>query len=193
MKESSTPIGRQEREARWADLMRAAQGGNGAAYSRLLLELLPMLRGWVSKKWRSQQDVEDIVQDILMSLHSVRHTYDPARPFMPWLMTIAARRIADAARRLSSRAANETTVEIMPETFSMDDTKSAQDTSDDQEAIRMALGSLPEGQREAIELMKLQGLSLQEASERTGKSVAALKVTVHRAIKAMREALEKKT
>lgn len=173
--------------------MRAAQDGDNAAYSRLLSELLPVLRGSVRRRWRSQQDVEDIVQDILMSLHSVRHTYDPARPFLPWLMTIAARRIADAARRLSSRAANETLVEVMPETFSGDDTKSAQDTSDDREAIRMALASLPEGQRQAIELMKLQGLSLQEASERTGKSVAALKVTVHRAIKAMREALERKT
>lgn len=173
--------------------MRAAQEGDNGAYSRLLSEILPLLRGYVRKKWRSPQDVEDIVQDILMSLHTVRHTYDPGRPFMPWLMTISSRRIADTARRLSSRAANETTVETMPETFSGDDTKSAQDTSDDQEAIRMALSTLPEGQRQAIELMKLQGLSLQEASDRTGKSVASLKVTVHRAVKAMRQALERKT
>jgi RNA polymerase sigma-70 factor (ECF subfamily) len=173
--------------------MHLAQGGDNAAYSKLLSELLPVLRGTVRRRWRSPQDIEDIVQDILMSVHSVRHTFDPGRPFMPWLMTITARRIADAARRLSSRAANETTVETMPETFSGDDTKSAQDTSDDQETIRMAMALLPEGQREAIELMKLQGLSLQEAAERTGKSVPALKVTVHRAIKAMRAALERKT
>lgn len=191
-----TPVrsdGREAREAQWRALMRAAQDGDNGAYSRLLAEMLPLLRGYVGRKWRSPQDVEDIVQDILMSLHSVRHTYDPGRPFIPWLMTISSRRIADAARRLSSRASHETTVETMPETFSGDDTKSAQDTSDDQEALQLALSSLPEGQRRAIELMKLQGLSLQEASDRTGKSVASLKVTVHRAVRAMRGTLERKT
>lgn len=173
--------------------MRLAQAGDTAAYSRFLSEILPVLRGTVYRRWRSPQDVEDIVQDILMSVHSVRHTFDPSRPIMPWLMTITARRIADAARRSSSRVANETTVETMPETFSGADTKSTQDTSDDQEAIQIALASLSDGQREAIQLMKLQGLSVQEAAERTGKSVPALKVTVHRAIKAMRASLQRKT
>jgi len=177
------------REAQWRALMRAAQDGDNAAYSRLLSELLPMLRGVVRKKWRNQQDVEDIVQDILLSLHSVRHTYDPSRPFLPWIMTISARRIADAARRIYSRAANETTVDVLPETFSGEETKSFEQVSDDQDSIRAALTNLPAGQRQAIELMKLQGLSLQEASEKTGKSVASLKVTVHRAVKAMREVL----
>lgn len=179
------------RDQRWGAMMRAAQDGDHGSYSLLLTELLPVLRGAVAKRWRNRQDVEDIVQDILLSLHSVRHTYDPARPFLPWLMTITMRRIADAARRLASRSANETTVEIMPETFSGDETKSSQDTSDDQEAIRAALLALPPGQRQAVELMKVQGLSLREASGRTGKSVASLKVTVHRALKAMRQSLDK--
>lgn len=181
------------REARWQGLMRAAQDGDNAAYSRLLSELLPILRTFVRYRWRNYDSAEDIVQDILMSLHSVRHTYDPGRPFMPWLVTISSRRIADAARRSTSRAAYETTVETMPETFAGDDAKTEQDTSDDQEAIRIALSGLPEGQRQAIELMKIQGLSLLEASAQTGKSVTTLKVTVHRAVKAMREALERKT
>lgn len=179
------------RDQRWGAMMRAAQDGDNASYSALLTELLPILRGTVAKRWRNRQDVEDIVQDILLSLHSVRHTYDPARPFMPWLMTIALRRVADAARRLAARSANETTVEIMPETFAGDETKSSQETSDDQEALRAALLALPAGQRQAVELMKVQGLSLREASGRTGKSVASLKVTVHRALKAMKQSLDK--
>lgn len=183
---------RKAREERWRALMRAAQDGDTTAYSRLLSEILPLLRGFVRRKWRRQQDVEDIVQDILLSLHSVRQTYDPGRPFMPWLMTIAIRRIADAARRVTSRSANETTVDVMPETFDGQDTKNAQEASDDQEAIRLAMAQLPDGQREAIELTKLQGLSLQEASSRTGKSIASLKVSVHRAVKAMRQVLERK-
>lgn len=179
------------RDQRWGAMMRAAQDGDNASYSALLTELLPVLRGTVAKRWRNRQDVEDIVQDILLSLHSVRHTYDPDRPFMPWLMTIALRRIADAARRLAARSANETTVEIMPETFAGDETKSSQETSDDQDTLRAALLALPAGQRQAVELMKVQGLSLREASVRTGKSIASLKVTVHRALKAMKQSLDK--
>jgi RNA polymerase sigma-70 factor (ECF subfamily) len=181
------------REENWRTMMRAAQDGDSAAYARLLAELLPELRRVVRYRWRTHQDADDIVQDILLSVHSVRHTYDPARPFMPWLMTIAARRIADAARRNAARGVNETTVDIMPETFDGADTKNEQDRSDDQEAIRRAMADLPAGQRQAIELLKVQGLSLQEASAVAGKSVTALKVTVHRAVKAMRETLNRKT
>ena len=178
------------RDTNWRALMRAAQDGDGAAYSRLLSEILPLLRRVAARKWPGEAD--GIVQEILLSVHAVRHTYDPARPFMPWLMTIASRRIADAARRSYARAANETTVEVMPETFDGDETKNEQDRSDDQDAIRHAMAALPEGQRQAVELLKLKGLSLEEASAATGKSVTALKVTVHRALKAMRQALEGK-
>ena len=181
------------REQRWQALMRAAQDGDGAAYARLLSEILPMLRRAVAYKWPRAPDVEDVVQEILLSVHTVRHTYDPARPFMPWLMTIAARRTIDALRRGTRRNANETTVDVMPETFSGDRPKIEQETSDDQDAIRRAMAQLPDGQRRAVELTKLRGLSLQEASAVTGKSVASLKVSVHRAVKAMRELLERKS
>jgi len=170
--------------------MRAAQDGNSFAYGRLLEEITPMLRGMVRRKWRNPGDIEDIVQDILLSIHLVRHTYDSARPIGPWIATIASRRIADAARKASSRSANETTVATMPETFLLDEPKTEQDASDDRAEVRRALAALSPPQREAIELLKLQGLSLEEASTMTGKSVTALKVTVHRAMKAMRRILE---
>jgi RNA polymerase sigma-70 factor (ECF subfamily) len=182
-----------EREERWRQLMRAAQDGDNAAYAALLSEILPVLRRFVAYRWPSAPDVEDIVQEVLLSVHTVRHTYDPARPFMPWLMTIAMRRTIDAARRRTARNANETTVDAMPETFSGDDTKNEQETSDDQEAIRRALAQLPDGQRQAVELMKVRGLSLLEASAVTGKSVASLKVSVHRGLKTMREVLKRET
>lgn len=178
------------REAQWCELMRAAQDGNSTAYARLLADILPVVRAMVRRRWRNANDIEDIVQDILLSIHVVRHTYDPSRPFGPWLSTIAARRIADAARRASSRSANETTVEIMPETSSQDETKSDHYNVADQGEIERALAGLSAPQRQAIELMKLQGLSLEEASAVTGKSVSALKVTVHRAMKVMRRILE---
>lgn len=193
MTTSGSNDARLARERRWQMLMRAAQDGDGAAYARLLSEILPMLRRVVAHKWPGAPDAEDVVQEVLLSVHTVRHTYDPTRPFMPWLMTIATRRTIDAARRRTARSANETTVDVMPETFSRDQTKTEQETSDDQGAIRRAMAQLPDGQREALELMKVQGLSLQEASDATGKSVASLKVSVHRAMKSMREMLKRES
>ncbi|NJO22693.1 MAG: RNA polymerase sigma factor [Sphingomonadales bacterium] len=173
--------------------MRAAQDGDQAAYGALLAEMLPMLRMFVRRKWGSPQDVDDIVQDVLLSLHTVRHTYDPSRPFLPWLLTIAYRRIADAARHSSSRLSHETTVDVMPETFAGDEPKSEQERKDDKTAVQQSLAGLTSGQRQAIELMKIHGLSLKEASAVTGKSVASLKVSVHRAVKALQRSIAKKT
>jgi len=181
------------REQRWRRQMQAAQDGDKAAYQALLADIMPLLGRIVQRTWRSPQDVEDIVQDVLLSVHAVRHTYDSRRPFVPWLLTIARRRIADAARRSSSRAVHETTVDVMPETFLGDETKNEQEGSDDQTAIRDALVGLTGGQREAVELLKLQGLSLNEASAITGKSVAALKINVHRGLKALRRKMTTKT
>jgi RNA polymerase sigma-70 factor (ECF subfamily) len=77
--------------------MQAAQDGDKAAYETLLTDIVPLLRAVVQRTWRNAHDVDDIVQDVLLSLHAVRDTYDPARPLVPWLLTIARRRIADAA------------------------------------------------------------------------------------------------
>jgi RNA polymerase sigma-70 factor (ECF subfamily) len=181
------------REERWRLQMQAAQGGDKAAYAALLRDVLPVLRAMVRRSCRDPQDVDDIVQEVLLSLHAVRHTYDPARPFVPWLLTIARRRAADAARRSSSRATYETPAGVLPETFSGPGTKIEQDSSDDRTAIADALAELAPGQREAVEVLKVRGLSLKEASELTGKSVSALKTNVHRALRALRRAMTTKT
>lgn len=182
-----------DRETRWRALMASAQDGDRVAYAELLSQLLPVLRRFVLRKCSNADDAEDVVQEILVSVHTVRQTYDRGLPFTPWLMTIAARRAVDAARKRYARRANETTVDIFPETFSRDDAKCEQERSDDQETLRRAMGALSESQREAIELIKIQGLSMDEAATATGKSVGSLKVSVHRAIKAMRQALERKS
>jgi RNA polymerase sigma factor (sigma-70 family) len=179
-----------DREMRWRALMASSQDGDHAAYAELLSELFPVLRRFVTRRWPNAHDTEDVVQEILVSIHTVRQTYDRQRPFTPWLMTIAARRVADAARSRYARA-TETTVDVLPETFHDDGAKSEQEASDDREALSRAMATLPAGQRQAIELIKLQGLSLDEAAQVTGKSVGSLKVGVHRAIKAMRQALER--
>ncbi len=182
-----------DREKNWRDLMVLAQDGDNIAYARLLYEMLPLLRRYVGNKWRNPHDVEDIVQDILLSIHSVRHTFDPDRHFMPWLMTIAARRVADMARRNAFRFANETTIETISETAGIISGKHEQDISDERQQLLSALNELSPVQREAVKLIKIEGLSLQEASTVTGHSITSLKVTVHRALKAMRNSLERKS
>ena len=176
---------------RLANLMRSAQDGDGAAYLRLLTEVTPLLRRTIQQRRSFLQpaDIEDLVQDILVSLHTVRATYDPERPFLPWLMAIARNRLADAARLHVRRAANEVSVADYPETFSAEQTNKYDDVFGDPEALRKAIGLLPPGQRHAIELLKLREMSLKEASAASGMSVAALKVAVHRGMMTLRKVL----
>jgi RNA polymerase sigma factor (sigma-70 family) len=173
-------------------LMCAAQGGDAAAYERLLRLLASALRRTVAQRRRFLQsaDVEDIVQDILLSVHSVRASYDPARPFMPWLMAIVHNRMADAARRHVRRAANETAGGELTETFVADETKDTEERLAEAGELARALGALPAGQRRALEMLKIRELSLREAAEVSGSSVAALKVAVHRAMLSLRKAVK---
>jgi RNA polymerase sigma-70 factor (ECF subfamily) len=133
--------------------------------------------------------VEDLVQDVLLSLHTVRATYDPQRPFMPWLLAILRNRLVDAARRYGKTAHHEVPVEDVDVTFRPTATNPDQDTFGDVDALQRAIRSLPRGQQQAVELLKLQELSLKEAAAVSGQSVGALKVATHRAIGALRRAL----
>ena len=174
-----------------ADLMRSAQDGDHSAYVQLLEDVTPLLRQTVRRYRHFLQpaDVEDLVQDILVSLHAVRATFDPGRPFLPWLLAIARNRMADGARRYLRRSANEVAVEQLPVTFAEDDANVSGDAYGDPEALRQAMQRLPRGQREAIEMLKLREMSLREAVGATGLSIAALKVAVHRGMNALRKAL----
>ncbi len=184
-------VERQRRERRWRELMSAGQAGDQIAYAQLLREMLPLLRHVAARNWLDGEEIEDVVQDILISLHSVRHTYDPSRAFMPWLMTIARRRVADAARKRASRHAHETTVNVMPETFAGATTNVEQHSVEVADELLHAISLLPQAQQEAVNLVKVRGLSLKEASDQTGRSVTALKVSVHRALKSMRKILDR--
>jgi RNA polymerase sigma-70 factor (ECF subfamily) len=173
-----------------ATLMRRAQDGDKAAYASLLRAVAPIVRQAVRRRlrWLQPADVEDLVQDILLSLHAVRATYDPTRPFRPWLFGIVQNRTADGARRLARRFAREVTVDEWPETFSASETN-REETYGDPEALRHAITMLPRGQREALEMLKLRELTLKEAAAQSGVGIAALKVAVHRAVKTLRRAL----
>lgn len=172
----------------WSILMAHAQAGDREAYRRLLEEITPYLRSLSARRHRNPNDVEDAVQDILLTVHRVRHTYDPTRPFGPWLVAIARRRLIDAMRRQGRLRSRETVLDAEHETFS-DDQPNIIERELDRQDLQRAVSRLPAAQRRAIQLLKLDEMSLKEAASITGMSVNALKAATHRGLNNLRKLL----
>ncbi|MFO1185981.1 MAG: sigma factor [Alphaproteobacteria bacterium] len=98
-------------------LMVRVQDGDARAYKRLLESVVPLLRSLSLRALRHPHDVEDAVQDILLTLHRVRHTYEPGRPFLPWLIAISRRRIIDRQRQAGRERRREAAFAAEAETF----------------------------------------------------------------------------
>lgn len=184
----ATPI-----EERFASLMRAAQEGDGEAYTTLMQELAGRLRQIVRRRrpFLERADIEDLVQDTLLSVHAVRATWDPGRPFVPWLLAIARNRLADGARRYARTGVHEVAMDDLDVTFLQDRANTSSAGYGDPEALARAVADLPPGQRTAIELLKLREMSLKEAAATSGTSVGALKVATHRAMETLRRTLKR--
>jgi RNA polymerase sigma-70 factor (ECF subfamily) len=178
------------RELDWSILMARAQGGDRAAYRRLLEEITPFLRALAARRFRDPRDAEDAVQDVLLTLHAIRHTYDPTRPFGPWLVAIANHRLIDRLRRQGRLRSRETALMVEHETF-LADRANLYERASDRRDLREAVEKLPAGQRQAIRLLKLEEKSLKEAAAISGMTVASLKVATHRALISLRKILRK--
>jgi RNA polymerase sigma-70 factor (ECF subfamily) len=166
--------------------MARAQAGDREAYRRLLDEITPYLRSLAARLIQGRGDIEDAVQDALLTLHAVRHTYDPLRAFGPWLVAIAGRRIVDGLRRRGRTASRETPLDVEHETFAAPETNYHEVASDGR-TLREALEALPPKQKDAIRMLKLEEMSLKEAAAASGVSIAALKVATHRGLKNLRK------
>jgi RNA polymerase sigma-70 factor (ECF subfamily) len=173
----------------WGGLMAAAQGGDAVAYRRLLSEILPFIRAIVRRHHATPDRVEDVAQDVLLTIHRVRNTYDPARPFTNWLASIAHRRSIDAVRRKVRTDSAETFSPIAYETYADPAANREISAHENSAVLSEAIAALPPGQRQAVELLRLRELSLAEASAESGQSVGALKVSLHRAIRTLRRIL----
>jgi RNA polymerase sigma-70 factor (ECF subfamily) len=182
----------EEQEARWRAWMTAAQDGDSAAYEKLLVELLPAVRLLVRRRLFDPNAVEDVVQNVFVSLHRARHTYRPERPFRPWLAAIARNASVDFMRERQRRGRREVSLELdsvpEPAVSAREPDAEALDP-----ALRDALERIPAAQREAVELIHLAGLTVAEAAARVGVSAGALKVRAHRGYRALRAILEEET
>lgn len=175
------------RDARWSRMMAAAQAGDAQAYDTLLRECLPLLRAICRARLRDRGDAEDAVQEALLTIHRMRDTYDPSRPFRPWIAAIAARRAVDRGRSRGRMGRREVEITAASEVMAPGAGADADlDSRRAGAALRQAVEALPVAQRTALGLTKIEGLSLVEASERSGMTVGALKVATHRALLSLR-------
>lgn len=170
--------------------MQAAQNGDAAAYRALLRDCVPVISAMARAKGVQGPGIDDVVQDALLTIHRARASYDPTRPFLPWLRAIVHRRAIDAMRH-ASRRPREVHDPIAYEARADDGPLPGSDLvgRDRRRMVAEAVAHLPPGQREAIEHIALRELSLDEASLLTGRTKTALKVNFHRALKALRASL----
>lgn len=170
-------------EASLARMMAAAQGGDRQAYTVLLSEASLWLQRYFRRRVPAVQ-IDDLVQDVLLAVHAKRASYDPSRPFLPWLAAIARYRWVDHLRKVY-RSESQALVE--------DD--AIEPDSEDAVLARISLerlfSTLPGKQARVIELVKIEGHSIKEAAQRSGQSESLVKVNIHRGLKRLSALVEK--
>jgi RNA polymerase sigma-70 factor, ECF subfamily len=169
--------------------MRAANRGDAAAYRQVLGQLAPVLRviarRGLARTGRSGDDAEDIVQETLLAIHLKRHTWDEAQPLMPWVRAIAHHKLVDALRRRGFH-------QHLP-IDDFEDSLSANTEPDPASAMECAaiLSQLPERQREIVQAVSIEGHSARDIGVRLGMSEGAVRVALHRALKALGDTLRR--
>jgi RNA polymerase sigma-70 factor (ECF subfamily) len=168
--------------------MVAAQAGDRVAYETLLQDCIPFIKMVARRQGVSFDRIDDVVQETLITVHRARQTYDPSRSFAAWLRTIAQRRAIDGLRRHGRHEVREIHAPLAYENHPDTDGEppAGADQSDRIGQLGPALASLPARQREAVQHIALSGLSVSEAATATGRTMGALKVNLHRALKTLR-------
>lgn len=169
-----------EFEAGLKPLWLRAQAGDEAAYREALSRISARIRGYLRRRVRGlPEDVEDLVQEILLALHLQRGTHDPRVPVTAWVLAIAHHKLVDLWRRRGRYDALHDALDNVDESMLV----AEQESEGARRDLGKLLDELPAAQRQAILLIKVEGLSVAEASERTGVSASAIKVQVHRGLK----------
>lgn len=165
-----------------AALLCAGLKGDQAAYGKFLSTITPMIRRMVGRKL-AQSEVEDVVQEILISIHKARHTYDGERPIMPWLASIVSFRITDHLRKHYAQMRHQS-VDIADYENVLSDVT---EETNDNESIDELLEGVPQKQREMLTMMYVEGYTAKEVGKHMGMKESAVKVAAHRTIKKIRE------
>lgn len=177
-------------DAGLAALMGAAQAGDEAAYRRVLRASVPLIQRAARRTGVPPSGVDDVVQEVLLAIHRMRATFDPTRSYEAWLSAIAKRRAIDFLRSSGRRSSRELFEPIAYENHADDaDVAASEELRSEGVRLGAAVATLPEGQREAVEVLGYGEKSLEEGAALTGRSKTALKVNLHRAIQNLRSRL----
>jgi RNA polymerase sigma-70 factor (ECF subfamily) len=175
-------------EAELKDLMVAGLNGNAAAHRALLEQLSRRLRAYYKTRLerigRSATEAEDLVQEALLAVHIQRHTYDRTEPFTPWVYAIARYKLIDHLRTTRAQL-SDVPIEDAEDIMARDEQVGAESAYD----LQRLLGGLSHKMRQAIQCVKIEGLSVAEAASRCGMSQSAVKINVHRGLKSLAAAI----
>jgi len=166
------------------ELMIAGLDSDAAAHRALLERLSGQLRayfnGQLNRIGRGPVEAEDLVQEALIAIHTNRHTYDRSQLFTPWVYAIARYKFLDYLRRTRT-SASDVPIDDASEMQAHNDNSRVESSLD----LNKLLAEIPPKARQAIQYVKLDGLSVSEAAARSGMSESAVKVSVHRGLKAL--------
>jgi RNA polymerase sigma-70 factor, ECF subfamily len=169
-------------EERLRGLLVRGLAGEAAAYNIFLTELTVHLRSFLRRRLAGlPEEVEDLLQELLLAVHNKRHTYDPKQPLTAWAQAIARYKLVDLMRRRSR-------TDVLTDRFDEDDPLFATTSNDAAEAhydMAKLLRGLPERQRLPIFYVKIEGASVTDTAARTGMSESAVKIGIHRGLKAL--------
>lgn len=165
-------------------LWQRAQAGDEPAYRDALMRIAARLRRYFARRLQAlPDDVEDLVQETLLAMHLHRASYDPSLPVSAWVHAIARHKLIDLLRRRGRREALHEPLDDLGDLDEQGGLGTAPEEGPARRDLGVLLENLPAAQQQAIVLTKIEGLSMAEASQRTGVSIAALKVQVHRGLK----------
>jgi len=168
----------QDAESHLRELMLRGLQGDAAAHGQLLTQLAQLLRKFYQRRLTYHHaEVEDLVQETLLAVHTRRATYDPAQAFTSWVYAVARYKLIDYLRRQRLRVT--VNIDDCADLFGVE----ATDAEDAARDVNDLLAELPGAQRTAIELTRIEGLSVEEAAARSGQSISGIKVGVHRGLK----------
>ena len=171
----------QLKEERLRSLLIRGLVGDASAYHLFLGELTAHLRSFLRRRMsRLPEETEDLVQELLLAIHNQRHTYDPGQPLTAWVQAIARYKLVDLLRRRSRTDGLHDPLDD-DELFAVADTEPAEARFD----LAKLLKQLPDRQRLPILYVKVEGGSVADAAKRTGMSESAVKVGIHRGLKAL--------
>ena len=182
----------EEREQRWSEHMRAERRGEAVAFERMLKEVTTALRRSLAPRLvrvgLGAHEVDDLVQEILIGLHSKRETWDPTRPFLPWLHAIARYKLIDFIRH--RRRDTRRRVDLPVDDWLEMAAPPADEANRSISEVDRHLAMLPVGQRKVVRAIAVEGASVRSVAQELATSEGVVRMTLHRAINRLLEAAD---